>query len=52
MLVLEKKAMSWRATPRGSQEGPKAMLTAEVTPWERFCAVVPPSSEKGPEGLT
>ena len=35
-----------------SQEALTATLTMEVTPWERFCAVVPPSPEEELEGLT
>ena len=48
----ERKATGWKATPRKNQEIHAAILGKEATPWERFCAVAPPSAEKEPEGLT
>ena len=39
-------------TPRRNQDIAAAILGTEVTPWQRFCAVAPPPTEKEPEGLT
>ena len=45
-------AIGWKEIARRNQETLAAILATEATPWERVSAVVPPSTEKEPEGLT
>jgi len=48
----ERKTAGWKATPRKNRDTSTATLGTEAKAWERFCAVVPPSTEEEPEGLT
>ena len=51
-MLSERKTTDWKATSRWNQETPAATFGTEATPWERFCAVALPSTERKPGGLT
>lgn len=50
--AIDKKGNGLESDTQEESETPAAILGTEAIPWERFCAVVPPSTEKEPEGLT